>query len=1089
MTHSLRTRLLPLAIAALFAASGALAQNTSSSLSGHVTDAAGRPLAGATVQIVHVPSGTTRVVTTDANGGYNAQGLRVGGPFTVVVLENGEKEAERDNVYTQLGQQATIDLAITGTAIKGVQTLGAVNVRANALASTFQPDNKGLTTYISRKQLQTIPAPNRSIQNIVRVDPRITVTDRGRPGGGEFSAVGQNSRYNYVTIDGVPTNDLFGLEANGLPAYGQPISIDWVDAYNVSTANYDVANPRGVGADVNLVTRSGGNEFHGGVYYAYGNAKDLTGQDVNGNDYAAYNHKYTAGIYVDGPIVKDKLFFFAGYEKSVVSGLNNGDYGPSDSNAANKLPGITQSQLNQIIQTASNLGLKPGSLASAADFEDKKYIAKLDWNINENHRASFRFNEIKSTQPVPQGSGATSIGLSSYWYTNHRDFKNYALNLYDDWSPDFSTEASVSYAKYDTVRSAPAQQPQVQVFLGVGPDGKPNGTSPSVLLGEDQFSDYNVLHVKEYHGEFAGIVHKGEHVFKAGMDYQQDNIYNLFGRTEFGQYTFWGLQNFANGIYNQYNLYQPSDGNVNDIAARFTLRQYGFFAQDTWQIGNLSLQYGLRYDLPKISDKPPLSPLFLSTYGYPNNTTIDGNGILEPRLSFNYKFDSQRLTQLRGGAGVFETDPPTVWLANPFANNGVTVTTYGIRNANNVPPNGTTLPFFSPNPFGQNVPPPSAQLKQQAIDVVDGNFKLPNALKVSLGFDRELPWWGTIFSADVLYVKTLDGIWYRNLNLGAPTGTLPDGRNFYYSNSNDPASKTGTPKSRANANPAFSQNMTLLSDTHKGFANAITLALRRPLQGDWAASAGVTFGSAREVNPGTSSQATSNFSNRAWFNPNDPEDSTANYNIAKRAFASLTWQHRFFGNYATTATIYYEGHTGTPYSWVFGNDANGDGYSFSDLVYIPRPGDVEFKPGTSQKTIDQFYAYIGQDDYLRNHQGEVAGRNRAHSPWINQLDLSFSQEVPGLFKGNKGIFRMDVFNFLNLLNSHWGRENRVGFPYTRSLATYAGVDKATGKYVYSLPADGAGNYLPQQTVVYDGDPSAAAAVSRWSILLTAKYEF
>ena len=280
----------------------------------------------------------------------------------------------------------------------------------------------------------------------------------------------------------------------------------------------------------------------------------------------------------------------------------------------------------------------------------------------------------------------------------------------------------------------------------------------------------------------------------------------------------------------------------------------------------------------------------------------------------------------------------------------------------------------------------------------------------------------------------------------------------------------------------------MLTNTHKGRAEALTLSLKKPFSESWFGSVGVTFGNATEVNPGTSSQASSNYSNSAWVNPNEDVASTSNYAIKQRLNASLTWQHRFFGDYVTSVSAFYDGHSGQPYSWTFGNDANGDSYS-TDLVYIPNKDDVSFKTGTSQAAIDQFFNFIQSDSYLKDHQGAIAGRNRAASAWVNQVDLSFRQEVPGIFKGNKGEVRLDIYNFMNLLNNDWGQQSYVGFPYTRTLASYEGVD-ADGKYIYSLPTDKSGNYQPGQKIVYDaGRNTKTNVVSRWSAMVTLRYTF
>jgi outer membrane receptor for ferrienterochelin and colicin len=1073
MKSSLRLRLVPWVAGLLFAASAAFAQNTSSSLSGRIVDAAGNPVAGATVEIVHVPSNTSRTVVTDAEGRYVAQGLRVGGPYDVKASGDHGGNVEQDDVYLQLAEETTLNLTVTG----GATELEGVTVTAAAPGATFQADNKGLSSNVSQRELKVIPNPNRSIQDIARTDPHIVLTSVGR---GEISALGQNSRYNNITIDAVPTNDSFGLEANGLPALNQPLSFDAIEEYNISTMNYDVTNKRAVGANVNIVTKSGTNEFHGDTYYAYTNADDLTGDDPS--DYKGYSAKKTYGATFGGPIIKDKLFFFLSYEEAKTLAPGPA-YGPIGSGASN-IVNVSPDDVNRIIDIANGYGLTPGSLgASDANQDNKLYLAKLDWNISDGHRASFRYNETKSDQPIIQTFNANTLSLSSYSYVQQRDLKSYVLNLYDDWTDTFSTEASFSYSKYDAVSHTLADQPQIQVCTD--PSGC-SSTNPSVFLGTDQFRHYNVLGVKTWNGFVAGSWFLGDHTIKAGLDFQRDMYFNLFGRTEFGAYQFASIDDFAAGNYSSFSLYRPTSGDINSIAANWRLDQWGLFVQDTWQAtSQLSLQYGVRFDIPATHDRPGYNAAFAQAFGYSNQGTIDGNSVIEPRMSFNYTFDTERKSQLRGGIGVSEGVTPGVWLSNPYSNNGLLVQTFSAGSGC----------CFNPDPYTQQ-PPNTAPNAQQTVDTVDNDFEPPTVLKMSLGYDYELPWWGLIATAEYAHLDTINGIRYEAINLGPGNGTLPDGRMSYWG-STDPGLWTGsnpnqpqgyTTLQRYGSNPAFGGQSTFLTNTGEGEANFLTLQLQTPFRDEgFSGSAAVTVGRSTEVNPGASSQAFSNWSSRAAYNPNDDIAYRSNYDIKGRLLGALTWQHHFFGDYATSVSAFYDGHSGQPYSYVFGNDANGDGVTNNDLFFIPNPGQVQFTPDTPQTAIDQFYAFIRNNGYLHDHQGGAAGQNGATSPWINQINLSFRQEVPGFFAGNKGEIRFDILNIGNLLNKDWGQINDAPFAtaggFSRPLANFRGVDPATGQYIYSLPTRN-GNYNPSGFVRED-----AFAQSRWSVLVTLRYTF
>lgn len=1077
MTRNIKARILPLAIASLLATAPALAQNvTSSGVSGRVLDAQGKPVAGATVQIVNEPTGTTRVVTTNADGRYNAQGLRVGGPYDITVSKSGMAQSERGNIHLRLGQVASVNLTL-GAGVSNAQSLGAVTVTSTALTDMFNPDNKGLSMTVSQRELQASPEANRSIDDIARLDPRINVTDQGN---GSITLAGLPNRYNSIQVDGVSVGDPFGLNANGLPYQNTPISVDTIAQYNIATSDYDVASDT-VGAAINAVTKSGTNQFHGSVYYVYQNAKSMVGDagwldpSNPGYKYNGFKKNTTTGFTLGGPIIKDKLFFFLAAEKQKVTGIgadsaNGLDYalgnGPSTSNKLS--PGDVQ----QIINIANNYGIKTGGFggSSAVTLEDKRYLGKIDWNINDSHRATLAFNKTHETLPNLLGNSSRSIGTNNFMYVKDIKTTNLSLELYDDWSDSFSTQTKVGYQHYVQNTNVPTQAPQIQVYI--------NGyRSPYVYTGEEQYRHYNKIDTKKMTFFWAGTYYVGDHTIKGGIYAERNKIYNLFGRTEFGAYIFNSIADFQSGNYYRYDLYQPAPGyTINDVAAKWTYSQYSPFIQDTWQVNdNLSVQYGVRVDIPKANKKPPYNAAFQQAFGYPNNSSLGfRNKVIEPRFSFNYTFDTEKLTQLRGGFGLFQTFPPAVWMTNPYQNNGLTQASYRSYSPSSAP--------FSPDPFAQNIPTGGGSSLMK-VDAITPNFKLPTVWKFSLALDRELPWWGMIGSIEYLHTQAKDAILYLAPNIGTPSGMLPDGRYQYWAN---PVTGSGRPNS--GSNPSFTYDSTILANTSKGKTDSITFALDKPFANGWSANAAFTLNHATEVNPGNSSQASSGYKYVARVNPNTNVATTADRQIAKSIKLGVTWSHAFFGSYNTMVSAFYSGHTGLPYTWIFSGDVNGDGIRYEDPVYIPKVNDPIVSYGSANaQVIQQFQDFINSDAYLRKHRGQIAGRNAAHYPWVNTLNLTLQQEVPGFFKGNKGIVRLDIYNFLNLLNKNWGWTRNLRYN-TRTLAGYSGIN-AQGQYVYYLPTDQYGNYQANPLQQQDAGSNPTRVVSRWSAMLTLKYTF
>jgi len=1146
MKNQLRVKLLAGVIASALAVSAPVyAQDTTSGLTGRVVDAKGAPVAGAKIKIVHVPSGTTSSATTDASGRYVAQGLRVGGPYHIEATGGDiAKEADVDNVFLNLGQVSTVNLAEPAVA---AAQLEGVTVTANAAQiAVFNSDNKGLSTNISHAQLEAAVNADRSFQNIARMDPRVSVTDRD---SGNVSANGKNYRYNCITVDNVNAGDPFGLNGNGLATItGSPISMNAIDSVQVSTSNFDVSQRGCVGANVNMVSKSGTNEYHGEIYYGYRTAKDgfmgeiaPVGSDVD-SPYLGWKREWTSGFNVGGPVIKDTLFFFLSYEQSKRIGYGPSS-GPSDATSAGTSPvqGINTAFYNSVLSKADSLGLNPGD-RSLANLTNKRYLAKVDWNINDQQRAVFRYSETKEFQPVTTGS-ATQVSPNSNWYFNNRNIKSYLGQLFSDWSDVFSTEANLQFTKIVTSRGplVGGYQPVVSV------SNSTTSSTPNVTLGTEFSSQVNALDIKQVSGYFAGTWHLGEHTVKAGLNGAQDKIYNAFMQGYYGSYTYWApssgsIDNFSNGAWENYQIKQPAPGfDLNSSQANFKKQQYGAFLQDTWQMTDrFSLTYGVRMDAPRFPASPLYNPCFAAVpgtaftaknsdgstlctaskggFGYANNTLPSTSPMFQPRVSFNYDFDTEYKTQLRGGVGVFVSDVPTVWYSNSFGNSGLTSVTYNITDLSSNPvgtllcsANGTSftkatgatcpsgqIPYVkqapsynAANPLipgGTTPAPPGASGALMGVDTIDPNFKMPRTTQIALAFDRELPWMSIISSVELNYTKTNDDILYKMLNYGTPTGVGPDGRNLYYKTT------SGTfATSRANANPAFG-TVTELTNSHAGQSTSLTWSFTKPMADDWSAMMAFRVGHSTDANAGASSVANSNLQANMWVNPNQDSIATSNYDVPKRFIAGGTWQHKFFGDYKTQVSLFADLHSGAPYSWIAGNDMNGDGYS-RDLIYIPNSAtDVAWKAGTSATQIQQFMSYVQNNPYLREHMGQIAGRNAVRSPWVNQFDLSFKQEIPGIFEGNKGELRFDFFNFGNLLNSKWGVEKRATFPLFRQLANVSGIDPATGKYIYDITGaqykDANGNYRPQQLLVNEtGGGGTSIPSQRWSVMMTAKYTF
>jgi hypothetical protein len=1109
MTHrnSVRLSKLSLALVAALAAAPVFAQSTSAGVGGVVTGADGQPVAGAEVTITHVDSGTISRVTTDANGRYTARGLRVGGPYSITVVKTGAGADTESGIYLDLNKINTVNAALHAD----VTTLDAVTaVGVSGGSSVFSATKMGSGTSVDQHTIEALPSVNGNIQDYMRLDPRVAFIDRA---SGSMSAGGQNPRFNSISIDGVSASDTFGLEGNNMPTRRQPVSLEAIEAIDVNLSNYDVTIAGAAGANVNAVTKSGTNEFHGSVYGTYRDG-DWFGKNPFGDKFNGFTKESTYGATFGGPLVKDKLFFFANYEK-----FEQKAPGFDLSTTPLGKGSITQADVTRAQQIAQGYGIDAGSLESNGDTNLEEYALKLDWNINDAHRASFRYSKLDQSKLRINGIGSTTVSLSSYWYQHAKTVESYVGQVFSDWTENFSTEFKASYRDYSAIREIPTNAPSIAVYFG----GNENAPSGDILyLGTEANSQNNILSTKTWDFYGAGTLTMGDHDLKFGAQWSDNDIYNYFGRNSFGVYQFFGLDNFAAGKWSRYDW--NAETSPNSIAAAYHNRNLGLFLQDTWYVNsNLTLTLGLRADKPSVDKNPPhvagVENVVWATTGetgFDNSQVFSGKTLFQPRFGFNYTFDSDRQMQLRGGVGLFQGDAPQVWLSNSYANAAYfnyVAYTQQLRNAcdqHSTAHTGTgscagvVLPAlpFSPDGANQNQPTGAGSTVYD-LSLTGKDFDLPSIWKANLAFETETGWMGTVFSTEILMTDTKTGLYYKALNLG-PGFTGPDGRTLYY-NPNVSLFSSGT--QRFGRNPTYN-NVYLIDNTGKGKSQQLTVSLTKPwsTDSDWSWSLGYTYTNATEVGSLTSSTASSGYTYQYSFNTGENLSRTARYEIKDRFSGSLDWNHKFFGDYTTHVGLVYEGRSGRPYSFVYTNDANGDTRTANDLFYVPAgKGDVLFGTIVGGKYVadaameSSFFEWLDTKAMLSQYAGTYAPANAFRASWVNTFDLRLSQELPGLFKGHKSQLWVDVQNVGNLLNKKWGDVMDYGFFADSRAATLVGIDPVTHKYVYSyrdssFNNDGSfrtkGSRWGDSVTVANGDADGFdQGISQWSVQVGFKYEF
>ncbi len=1079
MTHPNRVRLSKLSLGLLVALAAApvFAQSTSAGVGGQVLGVDGQAVVGAEVTITHVESGTVSRITTDASGRYSARGLRVGGPYTITVNKAGAGSDTEENVFLSLSQNNTVDARLNND----VTTLGSVQAIASGGATVFSANKMGAGTSVDRDTIESLPSIGGNIQDFMRLDPRVAFVDRA---SGVISAGGQNPRFNAISIDGVSASDTFGLEGNNMPTRRQPVSMEAIEAIDISLSNFDVTIAGASGANVNAVTKSGTNQFHGSLYGTYRDG-DWFGNNPEGKPFAGFDTEETYGFTFGGPIIKDRLFFFANYEKFKQAAPGT-DLSTTALGKVNAVITATDVARAQSI-ASSKWGFDAGTLESNGNTDLEEYALKLDWNISDNHRASIRYSNLVQNKLRVQGMGSSSVSLSSYWYQHEKSVESYVAQVFSDWTENFSTEFKASFRDYSAVRVVNATAPSVRIFFG-GTEASPSGDS--IYLGTEANTHGNTLITETWNYYGAGTLTLGDHDLKFGAEYADNQIYNYYGANSWGTYTFFGLNNFEAGKWSSYNL--SKETSPGSIAVDYNNTNLGLFVQDSWYVNsNLTLTYGVRADRPDVSQDPAYNAAASAYFGHDNSKVFGGGFLIQPRVGFNYTFDGDRQMQLRGGVGLFQGDAPQVWIGNSFNTTGFNYTSYNYTAYN------SSLPF-SPDAFNQPIPTGPGSSGAQNVNFVGNDFQMPSIWKANLGFETETGLWGTVFSIEALLSRVNNGLFYQSLNIGpnltpgagpSPALTGPDGRELYY----NPA-KIGKAWSSSDArfgrNTAYN-NVFLIQNTRKGESEQLTVSLSRPWinASDWSWNMGYTYTHATEVGPLTSSTASSGWGYQYSFDINRDVVTNARYQIKDRFSGNLNWKHEFFAGYETRAGLVYEGRSGRPFSYVYVNDANGDSRTANDLFYVPKgPGDVLFGTLTSAGVFtpdaameQSFFTWLAGNKDLSRIAGSVAPTNGFRADFVNTFDLRLSQEMPGFFKGHKSELWVDVQNIGNMLNKDWGNIYDYGFYSDARVATLQGIYQ--GKYVYNY------RFADAPTVANGDSDGFDQGISQWSVQVGFKYKF
>ena len=1059
--------------------SSLMAQVTSSGINGKVTlESTGEEVIGATIQAVHVPSGTKYTAVTNVKGIYSIQGMRAGGPYTITVSYIGAQTKQFENVSLALGESYNLPVWLADD----VKQLGDVVITAQAGVNATR---NGAAETISNRRIQELPTITHSVADVARINPFVKVSE-----GGAMTIAGSNNRYNAIQIDGAMSNDVFGLTANGAnggQAGTQPFSMETIDQLQVSIAPFDVRQSGFTGGAINAITKSGTNEFRGSVYSYFQNGDMVSDkyEKHDGTESAKYGDQtdWTWGATLGGPIVKDKLFFFANYERS----KKEFDNVYSTNNGMSKVDfGVAQELLDYVKEQAAAQGVSyRGTLGTPKEYSySDKVGLKLDWNINDRNHASLRWSFVDAKQNNNTAS-AGSLVTNDYAYDFCSKTNSLVFELNSRIGNNMNNEFHASWTSVRDKRNPGDPFPMIQISnVGKG----------TLYIGNERSSMANQLNQDIYTITDNFTINAGSHAITIGTHDELYNFGNLFCQDIYGTYIYSSPADFYAGKINRFRYGQGVESltGTKRWMPTFSAGQIGFYAQDKWAItDNFDLTYGLRIDMPFMLDEPMENAEFnvyalQQGWNLRTDQKISVKPMWSPRLGFRWNVLKNNDLIVRGGVGIFTGRVPYVWISNNFSNTGVAQFSYSTYNTD-----GITIQY-NPNNAGladPTVNPTSPAQKAQTINVFDKDFKFAQQLRANLAADFKAL--GINWTVEGIYSKTINDMIVKNYDITATGKTLDESLGLAGFGDNRPMFETSTVPYSA---------IYVLENVSKGYSYNLSVKAEKSFDFGLDLMASYTYGKSKTINNGSSSVAASNFQyNYTHGNPNSPELANSNFNVPHQlmvsAYQHIKWNKnpgRTFDN-QTTIGLIYTGNSGSPYSIYVNGDLNGDGGS-NDLMYIPTDAEVDamysaglFKSSatykedgvtqkggyTPEQQRDNFKQWLGSEKYLKDHRGEYYDRNADNEDWENRLDLHVDHKFG--FKVGKEIryiqIGLDVINFTNMLNKKWGATlSQGGYNY------YSPLTYSKGKYQF----------------LRDGDfdmRSYSDYYSRWRMQLSAKLTF
>ena len=1001
-------------------------------------------VSGATVVAEHIPTGITKTTTTGSSGSFSLSFLPIGGPYTVKVSAPGYNSESIDGLFLNLGDPLSFGVTLTSTSA------------ADEIIVTAKPAEAfkmGTSTVLTRTQMDAVPTINRSVADFAKLDPRVSVNG-GVGRNAQISVMGANSRFNDFTIDGVSFNDPFGLNANGFGTMRNPVSMDFVEQISVDITPFDVSRGNTTGGSIAAVTKSGSNEFHGSAFFQ--NRDEGNVGDYDGQDFPEFEDEVIAFTF-SGPLIKDKLFFFAGYEENTKS--LPGLFGTIDSGAQNPARVVTTALANEIRQyTIDNYGgYDPGYINLVTyDETHEEWTVKLDAIINDDHRATLNLSHSEDLTPQRYNNWSRTV-FSNNWYYKPPEIDRASFTLYSDWNDSISTK--FKYTSYEMEEDDASYGDDFFPEMNITITDPVSGDRDNVFLGGDRYRGANLINVESEFLTFKADFDNDDHIYTVGFERDDSEVVNLFIARYNGEVRFRSFDDYKNGIWSRLRIHEPYAGHdaVGTMAADFEVEKTSLYMQDKWFVNSdLTVMFGVRYDAVETPIAPDTNVNFVKEYGFSNASKFDFD-LLQPRFSFNADIsdlfannENIIAATFRGGKGLFMGRIPRVWYGNAYSRTGATGDYRGWFSydptASNFPgpmPKGDPTAFWLTSPDSKYVVPDGSN-PYGVAQSTDPNFEAPSSYRTSLGLDLLLDnGWDVTFEYNLDQVNK--AVFFTDLGLERE-GTLADGRGYY----------GGRGDYR-------------LTNTDEGTTEAFTISGAKQF-GDLNFYAGYTNMRANDIFELTSAQSESSYGRSVRADGENISAARSNFMVEHKFITTLDYTTQIFGNNDTRFSLVYVAKSGEPYSVTFdgyddafANDRSDGGY---DAAYIPTGASDPNVVFASAAVAETVMAHINGSG-LAGYKGQIVPRNAFNSPWIRSLDMRITQDIQ-VMEGHKVILYLDITNLLNLIDDDKGivreysnRSRQIILdednPYdSQGRYNIIGVDPDDGLFVYNQ--DGQSSY-------------------------------